>query len=275
MSTAQLIRLGFPEWSIWSLPLVAREFGHVFARKRERVRTDIQQALARNVATEPQLCSWAADVFATTVLGSAYPWAAILLRAEPSTAGDQARVAVMMHTMELLKAPAEFYQPLAGAWQAATGGQFGLSEEQKAFVKTVKSRISVEFRRWDEANALADRLEGGEEPTQIASELAKNGLGNVLVAAWLARIGRAVRFAEESRPEEPAEDRINRRKNYADSLKGLADRAHAVCVEIIDRPGPPTTSGLLGPGLPSPQDPAAGGRNPGPDKSSADQGTAP
>jgi len=95
------------------------------------------------------------------------------------------------------------------------------------------------------------------------------------VAAWLARIGRAVRFAEESRPEERAEDRINRRKNYADSLKGLADRARAVCVEIIDRPGPATTSGLPGPGLPSPQDPAAGGRNPGPDKSSADQGTGP
>jgi len=168
MSTAQLIRLGFPEWSMWSLPLVAREFGHVFARKRERVRTDIQQALARNVATEAELCSWAADVFATTVLGSAYPWAAILLRAEPSAVGDQARVAVMMHTMELLRAPAEFYQPLAGAWQAATGGQFGLSEEQKAFVKTVKSRISVEFRRWEEANALADQLERGEEPTQIA-----------------------------------------------------------------------------------------------------------
>ena len=49
---AQLIRLGFPEWSIWSLPLVAREFGHVFARKRERVRADMTEAMDQGVATE-------------------------------------------------------------------------------------------------------------------------------------------------------------------------------------------------------------------------------
>ena len=119
MSTAQLIRLGFPEWSLWSLPLVAREFGHVFTRKRDRIDTDVLQAAANNVRGEAELRSWAADIFATTVAGSAYPWAAIVLRADPDADLDQARVAVMLYTMELLKAPASYYDPLALAWQGA------------------------------------------------------------------------------------------------------------------------------------------------------------
>lgn len=275
MSTAQLVRLGFPEWSIWSLPLVAREFGHIFARKRERVRTDMQEALARHVATEAELCSWTADVFATTVLGSAYPWAAILLRAEPSAADDQARVAVMMHTLELMSPPDEFYRPMAQAWQTATGGQFALSEGQKEFVKKVKSRIRVEFRRWQDADDLADLLRSDAGPGQIASSVADHGLGNVLVAAWRVRIDRAATFAEESWPEEPAEHRNARRKAYADDLKTLADRVRAVCVAVIDRPGPPTTSVLPEASRPSLLPSVTGGLISGPDKSSADQGIGP
>jgi hypothetical protein len=266
MSKAELIRLGFPEWSIWSLPLVAREFGHVFAEKRDRVKADVQDAMDRHVATEPELCSWAADVFATTVLGSAYLWAATLLRADPSEPGDRTRVAVMTHTLELMNAPSEFYQPLAQAWQTAAGGQVELSDEQKAFVKKVKSRIGVEFRRWDKATALADRLTGADPPAEIANSLAVSSLRNVLVAAWRVRIRQAATFAADSFPEEEPEERNARRRQYTDYLMTVADRARAVCVAVIDRPGPPPASGLPGTGLPPPQDPVAGGPNPGPGK---------
>jgi hypothetical protein len=276
MSTAQLVRLGFPEWSIWSLPLAAREYGHIFARKRERVRTDVQEALARHVATEAELCSWTADVFATTVLGSAYPWAAILLRAEPSAADDQARVAVMLHTLELMSPPDEFYRPMARAWQTATDGQFSLSEGQKDFVRKVKSRIRVEFRRWQDANDLADLLRSDAEPEQIASSVADHGLANVLVAAWRVRIDRATTFAEESRPEEPAEHRNARRKAYADDLKTLASRVRDVCVAVIDRRGPATTASVLPEASrPSLLPSVPGGLIAGPDKSLADGGTRP
>lgn len=274
MSEAQLIRLGFPEWSIWSLPLVAREFGHVFAKKRERVIADIKEAMDEHLASEPELCSWAADVFATTVLGSAYLWAATLLRADPSEPGDLTRVAVMTYTLELMAAPTEFYQPLAQAWQtAAAGGQVVLNAEQKAFVKKVKSRIGVEFRRWEAATALADQLAGTDEPADIADPLAVSSLRNVLVAAWRARIGWAVAFAENSYPGEEPEERNARRRRYTDALVIVADRVRAVCVAVIDRPGPSPAAGLPGTGLPPPQDPAAGGPNPGPEKSSAAGGT--
>ncbi len=240
MSTAQLIRLGFPEWSIWSLPLVAREFGHVFTMKRDRIDTDVLQAAADNIRGEAELRSWAADVFATSVAGSAYPWAAVVLRADPDAPLDQARVAVMLHTMELMRAADQYYEPLARAWQGAVANPFVLSGEQKAFVSRVKSRIGVDFKRWENANVLVDQLTSEDKPGEIASTLAAKDLRNVLVAAWQARIRLAQDFVTKSPPEEPAEQRRARRKRYAEKLSYVAEQARAVCIAIIDGPEPGT-----------------------------------
>lgn len=240
MSTAQLIRLGFPEWSIWSLPLVGREFGHVFTRKRDRIDADVRQAAANNVQDEAELHSWAADVFATTVAGSAYPWAAVVLRADPDEALDQARVSVMLYTMELMRAPDRYYEPLALAWQGAVASPFVLSAEQKDFVSRVKSRIGVDFKRWEKADVLVDQLISDEKPGEIASALAVKDLRTVLVAAWQARIRMAQDFVAESAPEEPAERRRARRKRYAEKLRHVAEQARAVCIAIIDGPEPGT-----------------------------------
>ena len=234
MSTAQLIRLGFPEWSLWSLPLVAREFGHVFTRKRDRIDTDVLQAAANNVRGEAELRSWAADIFATTVAGSAYPWAAIVLRADPDADLDQARVAVMLYTMELLKAPASYYDPLALAWQGAVASPFVLSEEQKAFVSRIKDRIGVAFKRWERADVLVDQLLGDATPDEIASALAVKDLRTVLVAAWQARISMAQEFVADSAPGESADRRRARWKRYAEKLRQVAEQARAVCIAIID-----------------------------------------
>ena len=46
--------------------------------------------------------AWVADAFATCVTGPAYVWAAMLLRADPTSAVDQRRVAVMVDVLELL-----------------------------------------------------------------------------------------------------------------------------------------------------------------------------
>lgn len=250
MSTAQLIRLGFPEWSIWSLPLVAREFGHVFTRKRDRIITDVRQAIEDGVGDEAELRSWAADIFATSVAGSAYPWAAIVLRADPGADFDQARVSVMFHTMELMKAPDSYYEPLTRAWQGAAPSRFELSEEQKAFVRRVKSRIGVDFRRWEEADELADKLTGDGKPEEIANTLAIKDLRNVLVAAWQTRIRLAQDFVADSPPGEPAERRRARTKRYAADLKNVAEQARAICIAIIDRPEPGTGTVLPEAGRP-------------------------
>ena len=270
MSTAQLIRLGFPEWSIWSLPLVAREFGHVFTRKRERIDTDVTQAIKSKVGSEEELRSWAADVFATSVAGSAYPWAAIVLRADPGAPLDQARVSLMFHTMELMRTPDSYYEPLRLAWQGAVASKFVLSEEQKAFVRRVKSRIGVDFKRWEEADDLADQLIGDHKPEEIANTLAIKDLRNILVAAWQHRIDLAQDFVADSPAEESAERRRNRRKRYAEDLRNVAERARAICIAIIDRPELGTGSVLPDAGRPPLVSAPEGSPNVGLRKSSTD-----
>ena len=148
MSAAQLIRLGFPEWSVWSLPLIAREFGHVFVKKYERIDTDVARAKEAKVADEADLRSWAADVFATSVMGSAYPWAAMVLRVDPNDARDQTRVAVMLYTMELLGAMPQYTKSLPQAWQGVSAAQVALDPAQENFIRRVKSRIRLNYTRW-------------------------------------------------------------------------------------------------------------------------------
>ena len=115
-----------------------------------------------------------------------------------------------------------------------------LSGEQKAFVSRVKSRIGVDFKRWENANVLVDQLTSEDKPGEIASTLAAKDLRNVLVAAWQARIRLAQDFVTKSPPEEPAEQRRARRKRYAEKLSYVAEQARAVCIAIIDGPEPGT-----------------------------------
>jgi hypothetical protein len=195
------------------------------------------------------------------------------LRADPGAVGDQARVAVMLHTMKLLDAPDEYYQPLAEAWQGAAAGQVVLSEEQKAFVRTVKSRIGVDFRRWEEVNVLVDQLSGEDEPARIASSLATNNLRNVIVAAWQVRIRLSRDFAADCASLESAGRRAARRRRYADDLRNVAERTRATCIAVIDRPGPGTGSVLPEAGRPPLIFSPASSPDFGPGKSLADHGT--
>lgn len=235
MSTAQLIRLGFPEWSVWSLPLIAREFGHVFARKHDRINSDIDKAKQAGVADEEDLRSCAADVFATSVMGSAYPWAAMLLRVDPTDARDQTRVAMMLYTVGLLGATPQYTQPLARAWQGVSTGQVVLGPEQENFIRRIKSRIRFEFKRWEETNELVDKLRGTEGPDSMAKSLQVTDLRNVFVAAWQARILLARKLAASSQPGDAPEQRSARRTDYAGELSEIAERARATCIPVIER----------------------------------------
>jgi hypothetical protein len=271
MSTAELIRLGFPEWSVWSLPLVAGEFGHVFATRHERIKKDVTNAREALVADDEELRSWAADIFATSVMGSAYPWAAMLLRTDPSNARDQTRVAVMLYTLTLLNAPTDYYGPLAVAWHGTTE-QVELPPKQKEFVNTVMKRIKREFRRWEQTNDIVDKLHRESSPGDIASPLQLTDLPNIFVAAWRERIRMANVIEVEGDPQETGEQRANRRRKYATDLEHLAERTRATCIVVIDRPG----SGVGG-ALPEALQLPAVSSPPstvdfGPGKSPADQG---
>jgi hypothetical protein len=104
---ARLIRMRFPEWTIWSLPLVAHEFGHVVIEDVSELLTfanDLATAAAlqrqefitnpandaerrKNQAiTRREVCrirQLMADAFAVYRIGPAYPCTLVLLRLSP------------------------------------------------------------------------------------------------------------------------------------------------------------------------------------------------
>jgi len=93
---AEIIRLRFPESSIWSLPVAAHEFGHFLGPALEvhtadgRSRHPFQELLERARQQDARAGSFLhehfADVFATYAVGPAYPFACILLRFDPTMA---------------------------------------------------------------------------------------------------------------------------------------------------------------------------------------------
>jgi hypothetical protein len=107
---ARIVRVRFPDWSVWTLPSVVHEYAHVLIDENEGLRDfiaanaaallaqdeklqqaydvagDEDQELIKRRATYP-LRVLVADAFATYALGPAYASAAILLRLDPLVAG--------------------------------------------------------------------------------------------------------------------------------------------------------------------------------------------
>ena len=84
-TVARIVRLSFCDWSIWALPLVAREVGYVVNSKDKR-----SEQLAKFLDEEKgkgdhesHLRDYLADIFATYVMGPAYCFAVIYLRFDP------------------------------------------------------------------------------------------------------------------------------------------------------------------------------------------------
>ncbi|MEV0823738.1 hypothetical protein [Nonomuraea rubra] len=89
-STINLIRLPFPESSVWELPTVAHEAGHYVTRVLTRPPHDDRHPLMELIgdrkadASEPHLHEFVADAFATYTLGPSYPLTAMVLRIDPT-----------------------------------------------------------------------------------------------------------------------------------------------------------------------------------------------
>jgi hypothetical protein len=93
-SMARILRLRFPEWTVWSLPLIAHEFGHVliedhpdledFAATQLKVWNRKRKSNRARKQNESFLAEVIADAFATYMVGPAYACAAISLRLNPS-----------------------------------------------------------------------------------------------------------------------------------------------------------------------------------------------
>jgi hypothetical protein len=83
-----VIRVRFPDWSLWSLPLVAHEFGHLVAQATPRFRREQRQLRGAAAGAEPaaQFEELFADVFAVYTMGPAFACDAILLEFNPAQA---------------------------------------------------------------------------------------------------------------------------------------------------------------------------------------------
>jgi hypothetical protein len=97
-SQAYMLRIGFPEWTIWALPFVQNEFGHVFVARTP--------GLATTAPGKEYEAGLLADALATIQTGPAYACAALLLRLDPadrtaaSSPGAAVRSATILVTLD-------------------------------------------------------------------------------------------------------------------------------------------------------------------------------
>lgn len=83
-----VVLLGFPEWSVWGIPLVGHEVGLAYARAEESgylapLITKYTEPVTAESPTRSYVVQLLADVFAAYTLGLAYGCAALLLRLGP------------------------------------------------------------------------------------------------------------------------------------------------------------------------------------------------
>jgi hypothetical protein len=109
-SVGWMVRVRFPEWTIWTLPFAAYEYGHVVLNEFNRLKGLINEEVHNWLSTDPEFQNlpaekqeiekregplkeraesyvkeFLADAFATYLMGPAYAFPAILLRFDPSS----------------------------------------------------------------------------------------------------------------------------------------------------------------------------------------------
>jgi uncharacterized protein YbdZ (MbtH family) len=144
-----IIRLGFPEWTIWALPLFAHEFGRILVDENTEFQGHVDD-LVGEIAGEPakelkddalererqargaRIRMYLADAFATYVMGPAYACACLLLKLDPTEVGqttqdqgwDRVRAEVVLGTLGKLDPGyqsklGEITKTLRDSWTAA------------------------------------------------------------------------------------------------------------------------------------------------------------
>ncbi len=135
----RVVTMQFPEWTLWTLPMVAHEYAHVvieesgLRRFAENVTTErvaqLEAANAGGEQSEESALSPArahqervrvqvalADALATLLAGPAYAYAALLLRLNPlrsaeGTVTDEERAATILSVLRYMNTPKTANQP--------------------------------------------------------------------------------------------------------------------------------------------------------------------
>lgn len=220
-STAEIIRIKYPDLSFWSIPLAAHEFGHYAAGKIVAMQK-LLEAEDENRGDDLHSRSWYhlqeyfSDVFATCALGPAYAAAFMLLRASPGGADDPlthppfaARMHAILRTLEAMDARADaplnppfrdIVQLLDGIWRdTLQAGGAALSDAGRSKAQDVARELfnmltnAMPLRfffgqaEWLRAQATAAALNGARDVAtmEVPEVLTRR---EVLNAAWLLRL---------------------------------------------------------------------------------------
>lgn len=210
---ARIIRLGFPEWTIWAVPLGAVEFGHVVVKQNA---VDLGVPEATNGEPDPDSVARAhflADTFATYALGPAYACAAILLRFNPlhgyevrdRRPPDAKRAYVVFETLERMNEVGGYYTDLITRlrkpWDAVLArlnpGATPVEEDPVAddavetmwnFLKSgADESLYYGGDRWLAINGWPDHLIKPSGSETIPWNAGQHEVRDLLTAAWDAR----------------------------------------------------------------------------------------
>jgi hypothetical protein len=154
--STSVIRVGFPDWSLWNLPLLAHEFGHVVTKQTpayERLRWELARQAATSVdnaqkqatyeTAQRHLEEYFCDIFATYCLGPAFVLQMALIQFKPLNAHRQSsshptpseRIEAVLAMLGEMRHPTygQVYQPVIeltqDAWQATISDHGYLIEE--------------------------------------------------------------------------------------------------------------------------------------------------
>jgi hypothetical protein len=124
---ADIIRLRFPDVSVWSLPVAAHEFGHVVASALEDspdlgLSGPFKRARAQGESAWAHAHEQFADCYATYVLGPAYVATCVIQRFDPPSAARPdpmhpdtgSRVAMCLDVLERMDRAEGLLKPFAG-----------------------------------------------------------------------------------------------------------------------------------------------------------------
>lgn len=219
-----LVKIGFPEWTIWDVPLAAHHTGTWRANLTLPSQPGLRELLPGR-SDEVQRCLFA-DIFATRVAGPAYACAMLLLHLDPASAAvpepgvvtDHERARVIGRALTFPEPPDEFtafIKRIVTDWDdavaqivdpAAASNDTGALD---AFVEGV--RVLLESRRgslygakkWQAAKERLAPLLLGDDAAELEQEPAEQEqspgkIVDLLNAAWaLRRDGASLAALEE------------------------------------------------------------------------------
>lgn len=259
----RIIRLRYPEWSVWTLPLAAHEYGHVllYHAQDQTLKYDLKEVLkkfpredegllAQIDRATPFLNVLLADAFAAYAMGPAYAFSVVLLRLSPVNAfqerkgqpADARRACVIFKMLD--KMNSERGEPFGNAVQ----------ELEKDWGTTLSILCpEVGFEEYDSRclsnlatdawTLLTKMLPELEYPTQSWSD------GWSMARAWSEHWGKDLKDNKQelSLPDSVSfsnklqlRDAINAawlcRRKHPDQVDKIANAAKDLCQTIVNPP---------------------------------------